>query len=155
MPSWKIHLTFNLIFIPLFWKIFLGQLFLENIFLFCMILFLYGFFSVFADLDTSKSKVRDYTSFILATIITFFLMLIINFNFVFTLPISFLLVYFFLKYMPTKHRGFTHSIKFAFIFPFFIVLIMKFAIGFSYESMIIYTIFLFLGYFFHIILDKI
>lgn len=155
MPSWKIHLIFNLIFIPLFWKIFLSQLFLENIFFFFFILFLYGFFSVFPDLDTSKSKVRDYVSILLATVITIFLILIIDFTFIFALPISFLLIYFLLKYIPTKHRGFTHSLKFSILFPFFIILIMKFILEFSYENMIIYTIFLSLGYLFHIILDKI
>lgn len=155
MPSWKIHLIFNLIFIPLFWKIFLGQLFLENIFLFSLLLFLYLFFSVFPDLDTSKSKVRDYVSFILATIITIFLILIANFTYVFTLPLTFLLIYFFLKYMPTKHRGFTHSLKFSILFPFIFLFSIKFLLEFSFLDMSLYFLFLFSGYLFHIILDRI
>ncbi len=90
MPSWKIHLIFNLIFIPLFWKIFLENLFLENLLLFFFLLFLYGLFSVLPDIDTSKSKIRDYISLILAVMITVLFMF--NINSIIFLPIGFLVL---------------------------------------------------------------
>lgn len=119
MPSWKIHLIFNLIFIPLFWKIFLGNLFLENLLLFFFLLFLYGLFSVFPDIDTSKSKIRDYISLILAVLITILFMF--NINSIIFLPIGFLVLYLFFKYFPTKHRGFTHSFWFCLFLSIFLL----------------------------------
>ena len=155
MPSWKIHLIFNLIFIPLFWKIFLGNLFSENLILFFFLLFLYELFSIFPDIDTSKSKIRDCISLILAAVITVMFMFNINMNSVIILPLGFLILYLIFKYFPTKHRGFTHSLWFSVFLPLFFIIIIRILFSFSFYDGLIYFMFLFSGYIFHIILDKI
>ena len=153
MPSWKIHLIFNLIFIPLFWKIFLGNLFLENLIIFFFLLFLYGLFSILPDIDTSKSKIRDYISLILAVLITVLFMF--NINSIIFLPIGFLVLYLFFRYFPTKHRGFTHNFWFCLFLSIFFIVLIRTIFTFSFFDGFIYYMFLFSGYIFHIILDKI
>ena len=155
MPGWKVHLTFNLIFIPFFWNLFLKETFFENIFLFLFLIFFYIIFSTLPDIDTKKSKIRNQTSLLFAGIITiFFISQSLNVISILSLPIGYLTFYFIFKNIPMKHRGFTHTFTCCFLLSFFVIFILNLFYPVGLNNSIYYIFLLFSGYFFHIFLDK-
>jgi membrane-bound metal-dependent hydrolase YbcI (DUF457 family) len=68
---------------------------------------------------------------------------------------SFIFLYLFFKFFPTKHRGITHKFLFSLMISFFSVFILWLIFGFSPIEFAIYFLFIFSGYFSHIFLDKI
>ena len=70
MSSWKTHIVLNF-FILFIWIMFLFNYnFIDNYFLLILLILFSSFLSIFPDIDTWKSKIRDFFSFLFASILT-------------------------------------------------------------------------------------
>lgn len=153
MPDWKIHLLFGC----------LLSIFLFNIFYFwkigispinsVLILFLILFSSVFADIDLKKSKIRGFLSLVTAFFVSLIYIFFYNQTW-FYAPFYFVILYFFLKYIPSKHRGLTHSFKFSILFSFLLVMLCYFFLSLGQTEILLYFLIIFSSYSLHLILDK-
>jgi len=153
MPSWKTHLTFNF-FILFGWIIlFFNYNLIDNYFLLILLIFSSSFLSIFPDIDTWKSNIRNLFSFILASIITVYFFFNMSFNSILSLLVSFILIYILFRFFPTKHRGITHKFRFSVFFCLVIMMILWTLFNFSMVNFLVYFTVLLSGYFSHIFLD--
>lgn len=153
MPSWKTHILLNLI-IFIFWVklLFLIYPSIDIRYLF-ILLPLVIFVSIFPDIDTKRSKIREWISLVLATCIVILFLIIRVTEIWYNIPISFLVLYFSLKYLPTRHRTLTHTLLFSFIFS--LILTWIFWIFFAPTIGILFLTFLilFISYNSHLFFD--
>ena len=154
MPSWKVHLIFNLILIFVWIRILLNYGFLNNYLLMVSLVIFSSFLSVFPDIDTPKSKIRDYFSIILASIIVLYLVLNLTINSLVYSSVTFIFLYLLFRFFPVKHRGITHSFGFSILFSFVMTVIIWFMFGFSLTEFMMYFFVIITGYLSHIFLDK-
>ena len=155
MPSWKAHIVFNLVFMTLF-VVFLNQAgIIENFLISLSLIFLSSLASVIPDLDSTKSKVRDRFSMVLAGIIVLFIAIKLSIESISTGVIGFIVLYLILRFLPMKHRGVTHTVKFGLAFSLVFSLLLLFAFGGSFLEFFLYFAFIFLGYLSHILLDMV
>lgn len=154
MPSWKVHLLFNLILIFIWVKILLDYGFLNDYLLVVSLVFLSSFLSVFPDIDTPKSKIRDYFSIIIASIIVLYLIFNLTINSLLLLFVTFIFLYLLFRFFPVKHRGITHSFGFSILFSFLMTLILWFMFDFSLTEFMVYFLVILTGYLSHIFLDE-
>lgn len=153
MPDWKIHLLFGCLLsifwfnVFYFWKI--GISFVSTI----LLLFLALFSSVFADIDLRRSKIRKFLALVIALFVSFIYLFFYGQTW-FYVPFYFIILYFFLKYVPSKHRGLIHSFKFSILFSFFIVLLCYFLLSLKDIEILFYFVIIFSSYNLHLILDK-
>ena len=154
MPSWKIHVIFNLIFlIPVILYYFRTEIF-QNLILIFILIFLNILTSVIPDLDTPKSNVRKYFSFVL----TFFIIIIfylLNFEINFRTTVALIFLFLIIRFFPTKHRGVTHEFSFCVILSFIINVILWLIFRFSIFDFCFYYLVILWGFVSHIILDGI
>ena len=154
MPSWKVHLIFNLILVFVWIRILLNYGFLNDYLLIAFILILSSFLSVFPDIDTPKSKIRDYFSIIITSIIVLYLIINLTIESFLSLFVTFIFLYLLFRFFPVKHRGITHSFGFSILFSFVMTLILWFMFSFSLTEFMIYFFVITTGYVSHIFLDK-
>jgi hypothetical protein len=153
MPSWKTHLTFNF-FVLLFWIIGLFSYgFINNYFLLIILIFFSSFLSIFPDIDTWRSNIRNLFSFVLASIAIVYLFFNINFNSVLSLITSFIFIYILFRFFPTKHRGITHKFSFSVFLCLFLTVILWLLFNFSLINLLVYFMILLSGYLSHLFLD--
>jgi len=153
MPSWKTHLSFNF-FILLIWVIILLNYgFINNFFLLIITVFFSSFLSIFPDVDTWKSDIRNLFSFVLASIIIVYFFFNLSFNSIFSLLISFILIYILFRFFPTKHRGITHKFSFSVFFSFMLTIILWALFNFSLINFLVYFTVILSGYLSHLFLD--
>ena len=153
MPSWKTHLTVNS-FVLLIWVILLFNYgFINNYFLLILLIFFSAFLSIFPDIDTWKSKIRDLFSLLLALVLTAYFLFNISFNSIFSLLAIFILIYILFRFFPTKHRGITHKFWFSVFFCLVITIILWLLFNFSMISFLVYFLVLLSGYLSHLFLD--
>jgi len=154
MPSWKVHLLFNLILVFVWIRILLNYGFLNDYLLMISLVIFSSFLSVFPDIDTPKSKIRDYFSIIITSIIVLYLIMNLTINSLLFLFVTFIFLYLLFKFFPIKHRGITHSFGFSILFSFIMTVILWFMLGFSLTEFIVYFFVIITGYLSHIFLDK-
>ena len=115
MPDWKTHFIFSL-FLTITWiSIFYFadlQLSFESL---VALIVLTVFTSLFPDIDMKRSKIRDVVSFTVAAVVVTTYIFFFADTWYYG-PVYFVLLYFILKYLPTKHRGITHTFKFSILF---------------------------------------
>jgi len=155
MASWRYHILFSFLFlIP--WLGFLLTLDLIHGWTMLISLFILNIFaSLIPDVDTSKSKIRNYVSLILALLLTFYLLPNLSSHSSFSLLLLPVSIYFLMRYFPTQHRGFTHTISFSLIFSILLSTILWFLLNFSTIEFLIYFLTILLGYISHLLLDMI
>ena len=153
MPSWKTHLTFNFFVLLVLVIILLNHGFIENYFLLIFLVFFSSFLSIFPDIDTWKSNIRNLFSFLLASIVTVYFFFTMSFDSVFSFIISFVLIYIFLRFFPTKHRGITHKFSFSVSLSFMLTIVLWILFNFSTISFLVYFLVLLSGYLSHLFLD--
>ena len=153
MPSWKVHLVFNLILIFIWIRILLNYGFNDYLLL-ASLIFLSSFLSVFPDIDTPKSKIRDYFSIIITSIIVVYLILNLTINSLLSLFVTFIFFYLLFRFFPIKHRGITHRFEFSILFSFIMTMILWFMFEFSLTEFMVYFFVILTGYLSHIFLDK-
>jgi membrane-bound metal-dependent hydrolase YbcI (DUF457 family) len=110
------------------------------------------FLTLFPDVDSSRSRIRNLLAIFLSSVITIFFLMLIK-DFIHYSLIVFVLFYFFFKFFPTKHRGFAHKFWFSVFFSLFIVILVWLMFKFSFLYFAIYFLFLFSGYASHLFLD--
>jgi membrane-bound metal-dependent hydrolase YbcI (DUF457 family) len=151
--DWKLHFIFgNLLAIILIFSVFsLG--YKISFFDLIVLIIVIQFSSVFPDIDLRKSKIRN----VFSLIISLFISLTYMFYFVETWfygPIYFAILYFLIKYIPSRHRGFTHTFRFSIIFSFLLALLII-LLKIAEKEFIFWFITIFLSYNLHLILDEI
>jgi hypothetical protein len=154
MPSWKVHLIFNSLFLFVWVRFLFNYSFINDYILLIFLVFFNMFLTIFPDVDSSKSKIRNVFAVTLASITAVYLFLNSNFNFVYLL-IGFISFYILFRFFPTKHRGFTHSFWFSIVLSFMITTIIWVNFSSSLLNLVIYFFFILSGYLSHIFLDKI
>jgi len=149
MPDWKTHFIFAL-FIVIAW-LFVFQ-YVQIKFNFEQLIALVGFSllaSLFADVDTKQSKIRDVMS-MAASFAVSILYIIFFMETWYYGPVYFVLLYLILKYLPSKHRGITHTFRFSFLFSMVLTVLYSMFKEFS----IMWFAIIFSSYSLHLILDK-
>ncbi len=154
MPSWKIHLIFNSLFLFIWVNFLLNYGFVDDYILLIFLIFFNMFLTIFPDVDSSKSKIRNIFAIILTSIVTVYLFLNSTFNFDYLL-ISFIFLYILFRFFPTKHRGFTHSFWFSVLLSLIITTMIWLKFSSSLLNLSIYFFFILSGYLSHLFLDKI
>lgn len=153
MPSWKTHITINF-FVLLSWVILLFNYgFINNYFLLIILIFFSSFLSIFPDIDTWKSKIRNIFSFVLTSVVIVYFFFNMNFNSVLSLLVSFVLVYVLFRFFPTKHRGITHKFSFSVFFCFILTIVLWLLFNFSMVDFFVYFLVILSGYLSHLFLD--
>jgi membrane-bound metal-dependent hydrolase YbcI (DUF457 family) len=155
MPSWKKHLTFNA-FLQLIWIKFLFDYgFVDNYTLLIFLIFFSSFLSLFPDVDTSKSNIRNVLSLILASTIMVYFFLNSDPNSIFLTITGFVFLYVLFKFFPMKHRGITHNFWFSMFFSFVVTTMLWTIVNFSSINFLVYFFFVLSGYVSHLFLDAI
>lgn len=151
MPSWKVHIAMNLV---------LFFIWLKLVFFFSQADWFYPIFmlplllltSIFPDIDTSKSKIRNWTSITVAVGVLVVLIPKYSELGLFKLSALPLVAFLVFKYFPTKHRGITHTLLAAMFFSAAFSALSFFV----YPEMIVATFaMLFTAYTSHLLLDVI
>lgn len=152
MPDWKIHLLFGCV-LAIFWfNIFYFGKFLAEPFKAVFLLLISLFSTTFADIDEKKSKMRSFISFVLAFSIS------VAYIFFYTktwqyAPFYFFILFFIFRFIPSKHRGFTHSFKFSIFFSVILTLLFYFILNLSQSDVLLWFSIIFLNYNLHLFLD--
>jgi membrane-bound metal-dependent hydrolase YbcI (DUF457 family) len=155
MPSLKIHILFNSFLLVLWMKFFLDLNFLGNALLLIVLTLFNLFLSIFPDIDTPKSKIRNYSAFAIAAFIIVYYVLNSDVNSIQNVLLSFIFLYLFFRFFPTKHRGITHKFWFSILLSFILVIIFWFLFNFTLEIFLVYYFYLLSGYLSHLLLDMI
>ena len=122
----------------------------ESVFL---LIALIMFATLFADIDFRNSKIRDVVSLIVSAILSAIYIFLFPQTWYYGLA-YFIALYFLLKRIPSKHRGFTHTLKFATVFSLLVVLVMHFVFSLSQNDFIFWFVVTFSAYALHLLLDK-
>jgi hypothetical protein len=154
MPSWKVHLIFNSLLLFIWVRFLLNYGFISDYILLIFLMFFNMFLTIFPDIDSSKSKIRNISAFMLASMITIYFFFNSNYNFVY-LSIGFISFYVLFKFFPTKHRGFMHSLWFSILLSFMITVMTWMMFRSTLLNLSLYFFFILSGYLSHIFLDKI
>ena len=154
MPSWKMHLIFDLIFVI----VFIGTIFrtriIDNIFLLVFLVLFNLLATLFPDIDTPKSKIRKYISFALTIVIGIYLIINFTVNSLIFGITTMILIYLILRFFPTKHRGVTHTFLFGITLSAILTFILWFLFEISLNQLGISFFIILWGYSSHLILDK-
>jgi len=154
MPDWKVHIIFGFLLLAL-WLNTINNFFsitlnLQSLFILILII---PFISTFPDIDSKHSKSRKLISLLLS--------IFISAIYIFLFPSSwyygvgyFCIIYFLIRFFPTKHRGLTHNFLFSLIFSFATTYLLHLALNFGEAEFLSFFSLLFLIYCFHLVLDK-
>ena len=154
MPSWIVHILFNLILVFVLIRVLLDYGFINDYLTIIFLIIFSSFLSLFPDIDTHKSKIRDYFSVAITSIIVLYLIFNFTINSLLSLSLTFISLYLLLRFFPVKHRGVTHNFWFSILFSFIMMIIIYFLFNFSLSEFIVYFFVVFTGYLSHIFLDK-
>ena len=155
MPSWKTHILFNLFLLILWMKFFLDLNFLGNVLSLIILTFFNLFLSIFPDIDSSKSEIRNYSAFVIAAFLLVYFVIDFDLHSITTVLLSFIFLYLFFRFFPIKHRGITHNFWFSILLSFILVTILGLFFNFTLEISLVYFLFLLSGYLSHLFLDMI
>jgi membrane-bound metal-dependent hydrolase YbcI (DUF457 family) len=143
-------------FLQLIWIKFLFDYgFVGNYTLLILLLFFSSFLSLFPDVDTSKSNIRNVLSLVLASTIMVYFFLNSDSNSIFLVVVSFVSLYILFRFFPTKHRGVTHNFWFSMFFSFVVTVILWIMFNFSSFYFLVYFFFVSSGYMSHLFLDAV
>lgn len=153
MPRWKIHLILSL-FLVVAWMSLLNfanfRLSPPDI---IFLLTFVTFASLFPDVDMNRSKIRDVFSLSIAAAVSavylFLFPSIWYYAFVY-----FVILYFILRYIPTKHRGVTHSLRFSILFSLALAAVYFIFNVFLFEKFVLWFVIVFSSYNLHLAVEK-
>ncbi len=155
MPSWKTHIFINLI-IFIFW---LKLLFLlrpeTSIFYVVVISSFVVIVSVFPDIDTSKSRIRNWLALILAVMMAIIYLINFNLSEWYSVALFFIVSYCIIRFFPTHHRGITHTTGFSLIFALFATFLVYIFIKMDLTTSILTFSIIFICYSSHLLMDRI
>jgi len=154
MPSWKVHLIFDLILVSVIlitlynWGMIVNPLLIVFLVIFNILA------TIFPDIDTPKSKLRNYFSWILGLLVTGYLIINFSIGSILSAIATFIFVYLVLRFFPTRHRGITHNLWFSLLFSLGLNSILWLMFRFSSFEFGIYYLIIFWGYLSHLTLDN-
>ena len=122
MPDWKTHIVFGLL-VAIAWVAvfpFLGMQ--PNIEKVSFLIFVAAAASLFPDIDVRNSKMRGMIALLLAASVAIAYAIFFTSTWYYAIA-YFGLIYFLVRYLPTKHRGITHTPIFALLFSAAVVLV--------------------------------
>ena len=122
MPDWKTHIVFGLL-VAIAWVAvfpFLGMQ--PNIEKVSSLIFVAAAASLFPDIDVRNSKMRGMIALLLAASVAIAYVIFFTSTWYYVIA-YFGLIYFLVRYLPTKHRGVTHKPQFALLFSAAVVLV--------------------------------
>ena len=155
MQDWKSHLIFGLlltiVWLSAIYFFSIISLTFESTFLLIIVMM---FATLFPDIDLSKSKIRDIVSLVISALISALYIFLYTNTWYYALA-YFIVLYALLRNVKTKHRGITHTIPFALIFSFLIVLLLNFVLFFSIHDFLFWFVVVFSSYVLHLLLDRI
>ncbi len=157
MPDWKTHLIFSL-FLVIVWLYVLQFVGFHMDFEKTITIVIFSLFaSLFPDIDMGRSKMRKTFSLLLSLSAS----LAYIFFFIDTwyyAPVYFALLYLILKYLPSKHRGITHTFKFSLLFSlvlsFLYSIFRNFLFVSFYTGFVVWFLILFSSYNLHLVIDN-
>jgi len=154
MLDWKIHLIFGLLLVIFWFSIFFfSQITPISLNTIIILVALSSFTTLLPDIDLKNSKIRHLVSLISAFVIAG--IYIYKYSETWYLGIVwFVALYILIKKIPTKHRGITHTYKFAFLFSAFLIGLFYFYFTFSTQEALIWFAVTFSSYSFHLLLDR-
>ena len=155
MQDWKGHLIFGLL-LTIAWisGIYFFGIFSLTFETALLLVAVVMFASLFPDIDLRESKIRDWFSLAVSAIVSAVYIFTYRDTWYYGLS-YFLILYFLLRNVPSKHRGFSHSMKFAILFSIVIVMLVHFALGLSPNDFIFWFAVIFSAYSLHLLLDRI
>ncbi|MCD6402702.1 MAG: metal-dependent hydrolase [Candidatus Aenigmarchaeota archaeon] len=152
MPNWKYHITFSLVLFVLEIKALeTFDIFFSLSQLFILLLFV-SFLSVLPDVDTSSSRIRNLLAvFSVSLTVSIFLLIGMErleyYGFVG-------IVYLFVRFFPTRHRGITHTLYFGALLCSILSLILWWFGFFKLNETLLVFLILFSSHLSHLVLDK-
>jgi len=153
MIDWKSHAIFALVLsFSWFAALYLLQLpitFVDMVSLVVLVLFA----SLFPDVDMRKSRIRGVVSLLTAVGIAFAYLLLYRETWYYA-PVYFLVLFFLFRYLPTKHRGITHTYKFAVMFAAALSCLYMLVFSLSLNRLVLWFVILFTAYGLHLVLDR-
>ena len=154
MKDWKLHLIFGN-FLAIFWLValyfFQFRLDISEVVLLVAVTL---FATLFPDIDLRTSKARDMFSISLAFVISAVYIYFFRDTWYYALA-YFVILYFLIKLIPTKHRGITHTVKFSLIFSLGMLVIVNFFLKLNQTENIFWFTVVFLSYNLHLFADRI
>lgn len=153
MPGWKVHLIFSLLLMIAWMSLFhFTNTRLEPSDIIFLLVFV-TFSSLFPDVDMNRSKIRDvFSLFVAAAVSAVYLLLFPNswyYAFVY-----FVILYLILRYIPTKHRGVTHTFRFSALFSLVLAATYFIFNPFSLEDFALWFLLVFSSYSLHLLVEK-
>lgn len=109
--------------------------------------------SIFPDVDIRQSKSRRLLSIFISLPSSLLYILLFPESWYYGLAYFFIL-YFLVRFFPTKHRGATHSFKFMVVFSLAITFLLYFAFNFSQTEFLLWFMLFLSTYFLHLTLDR-
>jgi membrane-bound metal-dependent hydrolase YbcI (DUF457 family) len=153
MPDWKAHLIFGCLLAVFWFNLFYFGGFLQDTLKTGFLLVLSLFSTIFADVDEKHSKIRGFLSLGTSFLISLTYITIYRSTWYYGI-IYFMLLLALFKVMPSKHRGFTHSVKFAILFSALMAVFFIFALNLGYADGALWFSIIFLSYGMHLLLDS-
>jgi membrane-bound metal-dependent hydrolase YbcI (DUF457 family) len=154
MPDWKTHLIFSL-FLVIVW---IGILNLFDVYLSlssaAIMMILITFSSLFPDIDMRRSKMRDMLSLVISGVVSAVYLFLFPNSWYYAF-VYFVVLYFILRYIPTKHRGITHSFKFSLPFSAALASVYFVFTPFMMEEFILWFVIVLSSYGLHLAVDKV
>lgn len=153
MPGWKTHIIFSLFLVIVWMGVFyFGDFTLDITSILLIIMFIISS-SLFPDIDMKKSKVRDVFALLVSAAVSgmYLVFFIESWYYAFA---YFVILYFILRYIPTKHRGITHTFKFSILFSLTLTSAYFVFKPFIFEQFAIWFVIVFSGYALHLVIDK-
>lgn len=122
MPDWKTHIVFGLL-VAIGWAAAFPLVGIassaEKLY---SVAFVAAFASLFPDIDIRNSKMRWVVALLLAASVAGAYALLFPQTWFYAVA-YFVLVFMLVKYLPTKHRGITHTLPFALLFAAAVVVV--------------------------------
>jgi membrane-bound metal-dependent hydrolase YbcI (DUF457 family) len=153
MPDWKVHLLFGCILAVVWFNIFYFGRFIVDPFKTAFLLLLSLFSTVFADIDEKHSKIRSFISLGSAFSISAAYIIIYPATWYYAL-FYFVILFAIFRFVPTKHRGITHSVKFSLLFSVLLTMLFFFGFDLGPVDAILWFSIIFLSYGVHLLLDS-
>jgi hypothetical protein len=153
MPDWKVHLIFGCMLSVVWFNIFYFGRFLDEPIKAAFLLLLSMFCTLFPDIDEKHSKIRGFISMGLAFAICVAYVVIYPLTWYYSL-FYFVILSAIFNFLPSKHRGVTHSWKFSALFSSVLAIFFFIALGLSIPDGILWFSIIFLSYGMHLILDS-
>ena len=153
MPNSTTHLIISLLFVIALLWIFNTLNLQMSAFSVVLLLAIVIFSSLFADIDMKRSKIRDVLSLLISAVVSAAYLFLVPGSWQYAF-VYFIILYFILRYIPTKHRGITHTFKFSLLFSAGLAFIYFFFNPVA-EQTVFWFLIAFSSYSLHLLVDRV